>query len=114
MRNWLFNSLCYKWQTGLLSDCKVVGEIMSNNFAHTCYKISIQCIILKFTVNSRACNAQLVHYFSNGNTTVFNGFEQYFALVRHKCSVTNWLYKDVIRRMIKQVNYPKSDKIAST
>ncbi|AIZ62747.1 hypothetical protein PK28_01930 [Hymenobacter sp. DG25B] len=63
---------------------------MRNYITDTFYKSVIKCLIFELTVNSRTCNTQLFHYTGNGNTAVFNGFLQDFALVWHIDRVYYW------------------------
>lgn len=60
--------------------CKVVLYYLSNALD----KIVVQCSIFEFTINRWTCNAQLLYDTTNGNTTVFDGFLQYFALMGHE------------------------------
>lgn len=51
---------------------------------NTLNKVVVQCSIFEFTINSRPCNTQLLYDTTDRNTTVFNGFLQYFALMSHE------------------------------
>ena len=64
-----------------------MGEIVIYNLPNPSYKAGIKCIILKFTVDSRTCDAKLIHNPGDGHTAVFDGVLQYFALMRHGTSV---------------------------
>ena len=57
---------------------------MSDNLSDIFYKICIKSLILELAVNGWTCNTQFLHDARDGNTAVFNGFLQYFALVRHE------------------------------
>ena len=56
---------------------------MVNNLTNSFYKVVINCFVLEFTINGRACNAQLIHDARNGDTAVFDGFLKDFALMWH-------------------------------
>jgi len=56
---------------------------MINDFANTCYKAVINCFFFEFTIDSRTCNPHFLYDTRNGNTAVFDGFLQDFALMWH-------------------------------
>ena len=56
---------------------------MVDNLTNSFYKAVINCFVLEFTINGRACNTQLIHDARNGDTAVFDGFLKDFALMWH-------------------------------
>ena len=57
---------------------------MIYDFTNTLYKTVVNCFFFEFTVNGWACNTHFINNARNGDTAVFDGFLQDFALVRHR------------------------------
>lgn len=60
---------------------------MSNNVTYSLYKGVIKCLVFEFTIYRRTCNTQSIYNTCNGNTAVFDGFLEYFALMWHRVRV---------------------------
>lgn len=74
---------CYKRQRGLLYNCKIIRKIVIDYVSYSLYEVVINCLLFEFTINGRTCNTQLLYDTRDGNTAVFDGFLQDFALMWH-------------------------------